>query len=413
MQNKRPIIFCTFSNDVESSLRLDQEERSIREALRELDKQQHIEHKSRGQVNLDDVYNEFNTYHNRIYIFHYGGHSDSEFLHLQEHHARSEQLAILIGQQKHLKLVFLNGCANRPQVQFLLDRGVPAVIATSESVHDKYACFFAVQFYEAFAGGKSIKEAFDAAKSYVQQVQNEIEFVTERGCRPRNPVEETMAWGLYYKEDAVLNWNIGRIRQKRTTGKILWGSLLFFFCIGVIWKLGWNEYVKMKTPLALTLMLKNRTPNPELPFEGGTISLQYGDKTDTQPIQTEANFKGIPANFWGEELALHFEANGFVTIDTIFELLSNSLTLPIRRDNSLGRIFGTVKDGNGNPLSGVEILVQDLSARSKPNGTFELIIQFDKQRKQQRVVANLKGYQPWDYTFPVSDKEEVSIILQK
>ncbi len=216
MQNKRPIILCTFSNDVESSLRLDQEERSIREALRELDRQQHVEHKSRGQVNLDDIYNEFNTFHNRIYIFHYGGHSDSEFLHLQEHHARSEQLAILIGQQKHLKMVFLNGCANRPQVQFLLDHGVPAVIATSERVHDEYACQFAAQFYEAFAGGKSIQEAFNAAKSYVLQIQKGIEFVTERGCRLRNPVEETMPWGLYYEDDAVLNWHIGMVEQEST-----------------------------------------------------------------------------------------------------------------------------------------------------------------------------------------------------
>lgn len=172
----------------------------------------------------------------------------------------------------------------------------------------------------------------------------------------------------------------------------------------------WYQYEKMQTPLALTVTVDNRTPNPELPFEGGTLSLQYGDKTDTQSIQTEANFKGIPANFRGEELALHFEANGFVPIDTSFELSSSLLTLPIRRDNSLGRVFGTVKDGNGNPLVGVIIRVQDLSTSSGDDGTFELSIPFAKQRKQQRVTAFLKGYKPWDNTSPVG---EYAIILQQ
>ncbi len=192
--------------------------------------------------------------------------------------------------------------------------------------------------------------------------------------------------------------------------------LLLFVLVPILAIAGaffWYQYEKMQTPLALTVTVDNRTPNPELPFEGGTLRLQYGDKTDTQSIQTEANFKGIPANFRGEELALHFEANGFVTIDTSFELSSSVLTLPIRRDNSLGRVFGTVKDGNGNPLVGVAIRVQDLNTISSSNGTFELPIPFEKQRKQQRVTVSLNGYKPWDYTFPVSAKEEISIILQK
>lgn len=179
----------------------------------------------------------------------------------------------------------------------------------------------------------------------------------------------------------------------------------------------WYQYEKMQTPLALTVTIDNLTPNPELPFEGGTLRLQYGDKTDTQTIQTEANFKGIPANFRGQEIALHFEANGFVPIDTSVELSSNLLTLPIRRDNSLGRVFGTVKevkdDDKAYPLAGVEIRVQDLSTFSRANGTFELPIPFEKQRKQQRVTATLKGYGLWDYTFPASDKEEIPIILHK
>lgn len=53
---------------------------------------------------------------------------------------------------------------------------------------------------------------------------------------------------------------------------------------------------------------------------------------------------------------MRFEAEGFVPIDTTFPLTDNRIFLPITRDNSLGRIFGTVKDEQGNPLPGADIL---------------------------------------------------------
>jgi len=105
----------------------------------------------------------------------------------------------------------------------------------------------------------------------------------------------------------------------------------------------WYRLVKMKEPLTLTIAIDNRTPNPELPFEGGSVTLQYGDKSETIAIRQEADIKGIPANFRDETVALHFEAPGFVKTDTAFLLSGKRLTLPVRRDNSLARIFGTVK----------------------------------------------------------------------
>ena len=177
----------------------------------------------------------------------------------------------------------------------------------------------------------------------------------------------------------------------------------------------WYRYQQMQAPLSLTVAVDNRTPNLELPFEGGTVTLQYGDESKTLPIrreQAETDFKGIPANFRDEKISLIFEAAGFVKIDTAFTLSSNRLSLPIRRDNSLGRIFGTVKDEGGNPLSGERIRVQDLTINTDAAGVFPLSIPFDKQRTKQRIEAFLAGYVPWVNTSPVLENEEISIILK-
>ncbi len=177
----------------------------------------------------------------------------------------------------------------------------------------------------------------------------------------------------------------------------------------------WFRYQQMQQPLSLNVALDNQTPNPQLPFEGATATLQYGDESKTLPIrqeQEDANFKGIPANFRDEMVKLRFEAPGFVKIDTSFALSGNHLTLPIRRDDSYARIFGTVKDGQGNPLAGVKVRVQDLSDTTDAAGVFSLSIPFVKQRKEQRIEAFLQGFVPWDHTSPVVKNEEVSIILQ-
>lgn len=54
---------------------------------------------------------------------------------------------------------------------------------------------------------------------------------------------------------------------------------------------------KPDPPLSLTVLLDNQTPNAYLPFETGKVTLIYGDKMEDKPIEQEAVFKGIPANF--------------------------------------------------------------------------------------------------------------------
>lgn len=173
----------------------------------------------------------------------------------------------------------------------------------------------------------------------------------------------------------------------------------------------WFQFQKMQTPISLTIAVHNQTPNTELPFQKGNIALQSGNWSDAKPIETETIFTGIPANFRDKKVSLQFESPGFFKIDTVFVLSSEYLVLPIRRDNSLALIFGTVKDESGNPLVGAQITVQDLATISQTDGTFYISIPFEKQRKSQRIAVFLKGYKPWDNTSPVFENEGIPIQL--
>jgi hypothetical protein len=133
---------------------------------------------------LEAITNALNAHRHQIAIVHYAGHADEGRLMLEAAlgsaggAAHAEGLAGLLGGQRGLKLVFLNGCSTLPQVDLLLGAGVPAVIATSRAINDAVARDFAITFYEALTVGRqakairkgqSIAEAFASAENFVKE----------------------------------------------------------------------------------------------------------------------------------------------------------------------------------------------------------------------------------------------------
>jgi len=89
------------------------------------------------------------NYRGRIAIFHYAGHGSPSQLPL-EGPTSAGQLAYaggfaqFLSTQFSLKLVFLNACSTRPQVDALLQKArVDVVIATSQCIRDEIARMFA------------------------------------------------------------------------------------------------------------------------------------------------------------------------------------------------------------------------------------------------------------------------------
>ena len=124
------------------------------------------------QATPDDLAERFDTQRADLRIFHYSGHANPAGLQLNadaqgaSRIVLSSGLALKAGRAKSLRLVFLNGCSTREQAQVFLNRGVPAVIATTKPLLDRYGVDFARRFYQSFTRRNSLntlQEAFEEA----------------------------------------------------------------------------------------------------------------------------------------------------------------------------------------------------------------------------------------------------------
>ena len=245
-----PVIYTAFSNDRDNYLPfIKQERKNISRSFRRLAKQGNVVHLSEGGSSTEDVFEIFREYNQQINIFHYGGHAGGSHLDLETEEGGSQKayvqgLALLLGEQKSLKLVFLNGCATREQVDVLLENGVPSVIATSVQVQDRMATLFATQFYANLSDHNSISESFDRASAFISTKYKEgkdiVRYTGLKRWMYDKPASEY--WGLYVNEDAenILDWRIPRLNQTqlqdRKNREVLLNKIRQFWIDGVLYR---------------------------------------------------------------------------------------------------------------------------------------------------------------------------------
>ena len=213
-----PVVILAFANDEDDYLKnIRRERKAVYSALRTQNDQRSINVYKEEGTSTEDLFGLFTRYADRIAIFHYGGHANGTGLRLENPDGSSEQanaagLAQLLGMQKSLKLVFLNGCATQGQVTTLLASGVKAVIATAVPIDDLMATEFAEQFYLALGHQSTISRAFDTAKAFIQtRYESGPAVGTFRGAfaaGQKEGVSAGMTWGLYLNDDAddALEW---------------------------------------------------------------------------------------------------------------------------------------------------------------------------------------------------------------
>lgn len=171
----KSVIFLAYAND-----RLDPE-RYLRDvveevhALRDLleaKASESYEVVVRDNASLEDIFEVFDRYRERIRIFHFAGHANNLQLMLdQSPSARSaagkegftRELAALPG----LQLAFFNACTTRSHAMEMVRQGIPATVATATDINDRAAYLFATYFYEQLVDRKSLVEAFDVAERRV------------------------------------------------------------------------------------------------------------------------------------------------------------------------------------------------------------------------------------------------------
>ena len=217
-----PIVLLAFANDRTgqwASLReeLARERREIRAIFEAAEQSGLCEVEPLVDATPRDVVNAFQNpaWRDRIAIFHFSGHADSESLLFESEDggvaaAAGMDLAEFLGRQKALTLVFLNGCATDGHVAALLEAGTQAVIGTQRKVDSVAACEFAIAFYRALAQGRrSLREAFEEARAGARLIDGAatrgLSYASAHAATPPAPRH---AWSLYVRPgaEAVNDW---------------------------------------------------------------------------------------------------------------------------------------------------------------------------------------------------------------
>ena len=201
-------IFLAFANsDTESLSTLVEEDNLIYALLSPLALKGNIIIHRDSKATTDSICHHLAQYRDTIRLFLYSGHAGRDKLLLEDKVADSTGIAHLLSQCPRLQLVFLNGCSTKGQVQNLLDKGIPAVLATSAPIEDHKAKDFSKRFFSAMKDQNSIQQAFELAKGELltkypgenAALQGEL---TTWGIEETN---ETL-WGLYFRKEEVLHW---------------------------------------------------------------------------------------------------------------------------------------------------------------------------------------------------------------
>ncbi len=178
-QNKPPIVFIAIAND---QLSKDKHLPGLREERDELNKIL-LNAKAKGLCevivksvekaeHIFEVFTNSELYRDRIAIFHFAGHANSLEMILESGAIDVEYFSKFLGEQKGLKLLFLNGCSTYGQVEKYFRNNVQNVIATSSLIYDELAKDFAIKFYHSLAGGTSLVRAFNEASSITQSIKS-------------------------------------------------------------------------------------------------------------------------------------------------------------------------------------------------------------------------------------------------
>jgi hypothetical protein len=186
---------------------------------------------------------------------------------------------------------------------------------------------------------------------------------------------------------------------------------LYFFFLPLLLLAGIMAAIYYFQPTDLTVMIIENKAIPRFPFSQGTVTLVYGDKSETLEIKEEVTFKQIPSKYKHNKLKIRFFAKGFLPVDTLVST-GSMVELAIRRDNSLSVIFGSVKDEKMRPVKDVLISVRDIQVKTDDYGKFRIEIPLSKQAIEQRLTAYKEGYQYWDFTGPPSLTDEWKIKLK-
>ncbi|MEM7102249.1 MAG: hypothetical protein AAF502_03885 [Bacteroidota bacterium] len=209
-----PIIFLAFANSETDPLpSLKTEDDGVYSTLARRAPQGHFALHRDSSVTIPKIAEYLVLFRDDLEVFMYSGHAERDGLFLEDDKANAQGIAQLLALCPKLKLVILNGCSTKGQVDELLKLETnPVVIATSAPVGDFAATQFSTTFFQSMSDQfSSIEEAFKAGIAAAQTKRDStIDFQDHRGgfdLDEAMPKDQSL-WGLYSKSETNLQWKL-------------------------------------------------------------------------------------------------------------------------------------------------------------------------------------------------------------
>ncbi|MCP4358682.1 MAG: SUMF1/EgtB/PvdO family nonheme iron enzyme [Chloroflexi bacterium] len=201
------ILFLAANPRNSSRLRLDEEIRSIDQALRLAEYRDRFEIQQHWAVRVSDLHGLFLRH--QPHIVHFSGHgsSASEIM-LEDEQGRSaavskDALAQLFSILKdNIRCVVLNACYSEPQAQAISEH-IDCVVGMSQAIGDKAAIKFSAAFYQALGYGRDVETAFELGCLQINLARlNEQD--TPQLLSLRNPKEVLFIHNLHQAPDTAV-----------------------------------------------------------------------------------------------------------------------------------------------------------------------------------------------------------------
>lgn len=413
---EKPVVFLAFANAKEEGYlsQLKKESALLYDLFSPLNRSGQLEILREESLEHGELAKRLSQYKERLTVLHYGGHANSQSLSFEDGPGNVEGIAMMLKLQTNLKLVFLNGCSTQEQAKPFLEAGVPVVIATTRSVSDKDATFFAEHFYHALINEHGLREAFivasGALKARTSEKLSAPEVVTFRGIGKREPKLPEMPWRMYVQSDneRALLWKLTKAKPKTTIKQRIWQ---WFLTTGAIVALlaGLAEFTgySLKDVLSgrnvesfsVTVMVHGKEGKDDRILRNqGKVVIHIGTDIREATINEkgEATFKQIPIGFLNQ-LALitidHPQPYSPTERDIEYQLEDGKAIYLETELTGLNRITGLILDfDTERPLDSVRVSYDGNVAFTNEFGEFELEISERSRDKFIKVNFYKKGY---------------------
>ncbi len=233
MEQDEIVILLAFANDKQEYLSFLQEEMyDIYDALWPLRRSGSVKVEIGRKTSREKLFDYFvdRAFRDKIQIFHFAGHAGSLAIDLEDGKAFAKGLADYL---ENKDLVVLNGCKTKGQLQYFKNKGVKAMIVTSENINDGVARAFAGAFYKSLSAFNTLPQAFQDAYSFIKQSHQHIvsdlawndgqntfrDLIFEGDKPPRSD------WELHIFDQSMKNWDISQSRPNAQNFKAVVQSL--------------------------------------------------------------------------------------------------------------------------------------------------------------------------------------------